>query len=229
VPPAKRKRQPAAPPPEPAKPPTRRRRKATPAPRGRPSVLGYAPEVGDAIVKSVLAGVPVAIAARAAGVEPSTVHSWIQRGANGTARDRVFADFAAAIADARAKAAVSNIVELRAASRGGQVIASTTEVVETVNADGEIVERRTITRETRQRPDWRGNAFWLARQYPDDFGQVERHELTGKEGGPVILALGELYAKDPKARALGLQLADRAIESGALDGDTIDGEWTPVT
>ena len=204
-----------------------------PAKRGRPSVLGYAPEVGEAIVKSVLAGVPVSIAARAAGVEPGTVRSWMTRGASGQARDRVFADFAAAIADARAKAAVSNIVELRAASRGGQVVASTTEVVETVNADGEVVERRTITRETRQRPDWRGNAFWLSRQYPDDFGQVERHELTGKDGGPVLLGgLGELYQRDPKARALALQLADRAIASGALDGgggDTIDGEWTPVT
>lgn len=200
---------------------------------GRPSALAYAPEVGDAIVQNVLAGVPLAIAARAAGIPVATVKSWITRGASGSARDRVFADFATRVADARAKAAVSNIVELRAASRGGQVVASTTEVVETVNADGEVVERRTITRETRQRPDWRGNAFWLSRQYPDDFGQVERHELTGKDGGPVLLGgLGELYQRDPKARALALQLADRAIASGALDGgggDTIDGEWTPVT
>jgi len=199
---------------------------------GRPSALAYAPEVGDAIVQNVLAGVPLAIAARAAGIPVATVKSWITRGASGSARDRVFADFATRVADARAKAAVSNIVELRAASRGGQVIEETTEVVETVNARGEVVERRTVTKQRRQRPDWRGNAFWLERQLPEDFARVDRHELTGKDGGPVLLGLGDVY-RDPKARRLALQLADLAIESGALDGsngagEVIDGEWEPA-
>lgn len=205
------------------------RKRATPAKVGRPSPLVYAPEVGEAIVRSVRGGVPVAIAARAAGQEPSTVRNWISRGASGRAADRAFAAFATAIADARAQAAVDNIVELRLASRGGQVVSETTEVIETVNAQGEVVERRTVTKVTKARPDWRGNAFWLERQIPEDFGRIDRHEVTGKDGGPMLLGIGKAL-EDPKARKAALDLADRAIASGALDSpaEVVDGEWEPA-
>lgn len=187
---------------------------------GRPSVLKIEPRVGKAIVDAVTAGVPVNVAARAVGIEPGTVRSWITRGATAR-RGTVFAEFAAAIADARAKAAQSNVVELRGAARGGALLGRTTETVEKLGPDGEVVERKTTTTERRAGPDWRANAWWLERQLPQEFARVERHEVTGADGGPVTLAIGDLYRKDPEARAAGLLIAQRAIDSGAFD---VEGE-----
>jgi transposase len=37
---------------------------------------------------------------------------------------------------------------------------------------------------------WTAAAWWLERKFPDRWGRKERHEHTGKDGGPVKLTLG---------------------------------------
>jgi hypothetical protein len=176
---------------------------------GRPSRLKLAPEIGEAIVRAVEAGVPLTRAAQAAGIPKSTVMMWIARGAQARS-DSPFATFATAIARARARAVQSNIVELRAAARGGQLIQRTVRTTE--KPDGSVVE----TTERHAAPDWRAAAWWLERMDPDHFAPVERREISGPDGGPVELglrgaSLGELYRRDPKARALALELVDRYV------------------
>ena len=102
---------------------------------------------------------------------------------------------------------------MRRAGRGGELLERTTEVVE--KDDGTVVTRTT---ERWTAPDWRANAWWLERQFPEEFAKAEGHEVSGPDGGPIFLAVGELYRRDPEARAAGLLLAQRSIEAGALDG-----------
>jgi hypothetical protein len=125
------------------------------------------------------------------------------------------ATFATSIARARARAVQSNVVELRAAARGGQLIQRTVETTE--NRDGSIT---TKTTERHAGPDWRANAWWLERQDPAEFSAVERREISGPDGGPIEerLSLGELYRRDPKARALALELADRYVAGDVIEG-----------
>jgi hypothetical protein len=115
----------------------------------------------------------------------------------------------------------SNVVELRAAARGGQLVQRIVEKSE--KPDGTVVTRTT---ERSAPPDARWNAWWLERMDPDNFAPVERREITGAAAGPVEERLppGELYRRDPKARALALELVDRAIESGALAGTEPPGK-----
>jgi hypothetical protein len=107
------------------------------------------------------------------------------------------------------------VAELHLAGRGGQLLQRTVKTIK--RPDGSVV---TETTERFAASDWRASAWWLERQYPEEFAPVERRDIRGSDGGPVDvgLTLGELYRRDPAARALGDELADRAIESGALEG-----------
>lgn len=183
------------------------RRRAT----GRPSLLRTDPRIAEAIVEAVEAGVPVGAAARAAGIPKQTVSAWLARGSR--EQRGPFRDFADSVARARARATARNLVELRRAARGGQILQRLTETIEHENGS---VTTKTTERWTA--PDWRANAWWLERQFPEEFAKVERHEVSGPDGGPIFLAIGELYRQDPEARAAGLVIAQRAIESGMLDG-----------
>ncbi len=40
---------------------------------------------------------------------------------------------------------------------------------------------------------WQAAAWWLERRYPDRWGQKLRQEITGAEGGPVVVKFGGRY------------------------------------
>ena len=72
-------------------------------------------------------------------------------------------------------------------------------------------------------PDWRASAEFLARRFPAEWGRVDRHEITGKDGGPVRI----------EARQALERLTDEEIEQyealnrkAALD-DASSGEPEP--
>ena len=67
--------------------------------------------------------------------------------------------------------------------------------------------------------DARHAEWWLERKYPQRWGRKDRHEVTGKGGGPVQAQLEDLSAAqalaDPKLRELLDAAAQRAAELAA--------------
>jgi hypothetical protein len=48
---------------------------------------------------------------------------------------------------------------------------------------------------------WQAAAWWLERNYPSEFGRV-RHEFTGADGGPILLARGTADISDAELTRL---------------------------
>jgi hypothetical protein len=129
------------------------------------------PQVHEAIVRAVTAGVPLAQAAALVGVGRSTVLEWIQCGEGrlprgGQARYTAFSD---AITGARAVDEARRIARLEAAGRGGLVLHEKT----TTYPDG-----RTITEKQFAPPDWKSDAWFLEHAYPERWGRRVQANLS---------------------------------------------------
>jgi hypothetical protein len=139
-------------------------------PRGRRPRL--TPTLQQAIVTAIVGGVPFEAACRMAGVNPVEACEWRQRG-EGTHPTRpckpIYADFADAIARARAQDEARRILRINQAGQGGAV---TYEKVTTF-PDGRQV------REVRHaEPSWQADAFHLERSYSDRWGRKVQADLT---------------------------------------------------
>ena len=119
------------------------------------------PKVRDAICDAIAAGNYVEIAASAGGVTKQSVYNWLQRG-----RDEV-----ALIEDGHEprKTEAAYVDFLDAVTRAER------------QAEADAVR---IWRE--QMPDdWRAAKEYLARRFGERWGDRQRVEMTGKDGGPV--------------------------------------------
>lgn len=63
---------------------------------------------------------------------------------------------------------------------------------------------------------WQAAAWLLERNWPEDFARTERHELTGKDGGPVATRAEVVVL--PALESNGDATGGLAAESGAPDG-----------
>lgn len=122
----------------------------------RPSKLD--PQREKAAIDAVRLGATNRLAAARAGVDETTFSRWQQRNAG----------FAAAIAGARADAEMVAIGTVRQAMIGGAVLSRKTFITK----DGS----RQIE-ETLSAPDPRAAEWYLERQYPKDWGRVDRVEI----------------------------------------------------
>ena len=157
---------------------------------GRPTILTRA--VHDAIVAEVDRGTTLDLAAEMALVQRSTVYEWMQRGATG---EQPFADFADAIAGARARVQSEALREIRLARMP-------------VRGDGSGGD-----------PDWKARAHYLSVANRRDFGQklevTQRVEETFQHA---LVALRREFDPATYERILAVML--RAVDpSGAGDGD----------
>ena len=138
--------------------------------RGRQTKL--TPVLESAISTAVAAGVPFPKACVLAGISAFTGLEWLRRG---EARDADrpptprYAQFAHAIARARAHDEAQRIARINAAGRGGAVLYEKT----TTYPDG-----RVITEVRRSEPSWQADAFHLERAYPDRWGRKDRRDLS---------------------------------------------------
>jgi hypothetical protein len=161
---------------------------------GRPSkidqVVRHRPDgspvtAGEQVVERVQLGMDLQVAADSAGISRSTLHNWRLTGARHRAEaaqgkkltpaQARLADFLDALERAEAEAEANRLaIVQRAATGGAQVV----KVTEKVDAQGQLLERTTVT-ETLA-PQWTAAAWWLERRR----GYVKRYELTGAEGAP---------------------------------------------
>lgn len=159
-------------------------------------------------------------AAIACGVPASTYHSWKARGiaarqvldASGRlpddkADERIFLEFVEAVEEARAEAEARIVESLQRQALGGEVL----EVSEVETDDGEIVRNFTLSR-----PDWRAQAWWLERSFPERYGR--RVEVSGPDQGPIAVEV-EVSARDLIRRKLN-ETRER-IDGPATEG--VDG------
>lgn len=147
--------------------------KRAPKPLGRPTKLTE--EVQKKIVEAVRAGIWLDQAAALAGIAPSSLYLWADKGQRAlevaeltnkplTGVDAVYADFSEALKKARAEAEARNITLVQQAASNGT---------------------------------WQAAAWFLERSFPQRWGRTDRMEVTGKDGGSVEITVSaaELEAK----------------------------------
>lgn len=129
--------------------------------RGRPTVL--TPEVADTILTLVRAGNYLEVAAAAAGVARDSLFEWLKRGA----RERRSVQAGKREKPRKSEQPFVDFSDSLQKARG------TSEA-----ADLEVIRRAAVK-------NWQAAAWRLERKHPQRWGRRERHEITGKDGGPV--------------------------------------------
>lgn len=120
------------------------------------------PDSQKTIVDAVTAGVPQKYAAQRAGITPQTLCNWKAKGRKATSGG--YYEFLEALKKAEADALARNVaIIMRAASER-----TDTTVKEFFGPDGALVRRETSSKKVF---DWCAAAWWLERQYPEEFGR----------------------------------------------------------
>lgn len=133
---------------------------------GRPTKL--TPQVQAKIVQAIVGGNDITVAAAYAGIGESTFYAWLERGRKERAR-------LAASPNARPRAKETPFVEFLASIEKAQADAETRNVA--------------LIAKAAQDGTWTAAAWWLERKYPERWGRKERHEVTGKDGGDLIVEI----------------------------------------
>lgn len=134
----------------------------------RPQLTAH---IQDTIVTAISGGVPFRTACAMAGVSDGVASEWRKRG-EGTHPTRpktpLYAEFAEAIARARATDEARRILRINQAAQGGAVVYEKTTTYE----DGRVV------REVRRsEPSWQADAFHLERSRPETWGRREKVDV----------------------------------------------------
>ena len=177
---------------------------------GRPTKL--TPEIADAIEQVVRAGACVGVAARRLGISAEAAEEWVRRGEGRSERRATepYVSFATRIRKAEADDEVRRIALIAKAGTGGEVTYRRT----TTKADGAVVmEERLLA------PEWTANAWHLERKHPERWGRKERHEITGKDGGPIDARV-IFYLPEPTRRVAVLETpSSRVLPPAGPEGN----------
>lgn len=196
----------------------------------------------EQIVASIRAGNYVETAAAAAGIAKETLYEWLRVGANArhkpahgkgsrTAHERRCIEFSDAVAAAVAASESEAVARLEQIARGGLAVK-----VETVKVDatGNVIERTTRTEQTL--PDARVLEWRLERRFSKRWGQKGSLEVTGADGGPIIVdtldartmierALDRIEARmaSPQPAAIDVSVTDTVVGDGEAEGAADEG------
>lgn len=141
------------------------------AERGRP--LKLTKEVQENIVLMLKLGNYIEAAAPFAGVTKKSIYNWMERGRR--EEDRV------------------NAAKGRKIRKAEKPFVDFLHAVEKAMAESEIRDVQVLYSAAKKDPKW---AAWrLERKYPDRWGRKDKHEVTGKDGGPIEV-------EDPKEKLL---------------------------
>ncbi|MFJ4189409.1 hypothetical protein [Kitasatospora sp. NPDC089509] len=202
--------------------------------RGRRPALD--PEVEKRLLDAVRAGVPVSDAAPMAGIHPSTVYRWLERGEQEQQRreaglraragEQPFCEFRDRFTRARSEGKAQLVLLVRKAASGGHVVRERTRTVR----DPETGERVVQVERDFAQPDWRAAQFLLACLAPETFGRAAqaRIELAPAGGGELPAATADqgvgverLAARLAKIREdLAAELEE---DASVVDAELVDG------
>ncbi|MFJ6771648.1 hypothetical protein ACIQOV_11880 [Kitasatospora sp. NPDC091257] len=202
--------------------------------RGRRPALD--PEVEKRLLDAVRAGVPVSDAAPMAGIHPSTVYRWLERGEQEQQRreaglraragEQSFCEFRDRFMRARSEGKAQLVLLVRKAATGGHVVRERTRTVR----DPETGERVVQVERDFAQPDWRAAQFLLACLAPETFGRAAqaRIELAPTGGGELAAApVGREDSVERLAARLAKIRSDFVAEleedAAVVDAELVDG------
>lgn len=199
-------------------------------PPGRPTILNR--EIEEAIIESLEQGVPIAHAARSAGIAEDTFHSWVGKGNKELERldalrkegqpavldpqVRAYVQFAEVTTHARARHIRNRITRVNRTAEGG-IIVQRTETTRTLK-DGTVL---TEVHERYAPPNPAADLFMLER-HPEsrpDFGRKDRIEHSGPDGGEIPMSL-RMQAKDDLVASIE-RAAERLNGNGSTPVDEV--------
>lgn len=129
-------------------------------------------EIQKKVVDAVRAGNYLETAAAYSGLDVSTVRRWVKRGEREIQRLES--------KGAKSKASEKKYIEFCTAIKKASAESEMRDVLVIGNAAKEA---------------WQAAAWRLERKYPDRWGRKDKHEVTGKDGGPIEV-------EDPKEKLL---------------------------
>jgi hypothetical protein len=126
--------------------------------------------VTEVVIARTKAGVPFRFACEAGGTSPHSGYRWMNRGQECVARER----------------------ETGVALTGKDYLYAKFFLdMQAARAEA-IAARVSHIADAGSKGAWQADAWWLERQVPQEFGQVNRHELTGAEGGAIQIGQAEI-------------------------------------
>jgi len=160
---------------------------------GRKTILNQA--MFDAIVDLLKRGNYVNTTARAVGIDPSNISVWVKKGRDLEALDR----------------------EL---DETEQMFVLFSHEVEKARAFAEVQNVEVIRKASQD--NWTAAAWWLERTSPQNWGRVQRTEITGANGGAIEV---DVEAVNRKIEAM---LANRSVvEAQVVEDNAIESPTMP--
>jgi hypothetical protein len=138
-------------------------------------------DIQDKVVQALEGGNWIETAANYAGIAPSTLYSWLDRGRKEQARrdeypndpnpknEEKYVEFLESVEKARARAEVQSVALIRKAAIDGT---------------------------------WTAAAWFLERSHPRRWGRMDRHEVAGAEGGAIQVEAVSAKALEDKITAI---------------------------
>jgi hypothetical protein len=111
----------------------------------------------------------------------------------------IFVEFVEAVSQARASDQLRRVLRINKAGQGGAVLSR--KITTDTRGVGENAVTTTVTEEKLTPPDWKADAWHLARTDPKNWGHRERVELTGTDSGPIRIVQIEAVAPRVEAAA----------------------------
>ncbi len=138
------------------------------------------------IIEALRSGMTEESAARTAGISPASYWAWKRRAEEALAAGDESESEQKYIAfrDAVARAWDEAHLVLAASVRQAGVPHDVTTTTEVHRPDGRIE----VTTKTVREHDWRAAAWILERRHPQEWAKVQQVELTGADGGPLLVA-----------------------------------------
>ena len=159
---------------------------------GRKTILNQA--MFDAIVDLLKRGNYVNTTARAVGIDPSNISVWVKKGRDLEALDR----------------------EL---DETEQMFVLFSHEVEKARAFAEVQNVEVIRKASQD--NWTAAAWWLERTSPQNWGRVQRTEITGANGGAIEVDVEAVNRKIEAMLANRSVVEARVVEDNAIESPTM--------